>query len=62
MRDVLIDKLRRDRFSAMSGKMAAIVGYVLDERFSDPPISALVVTTEGFVLAHGLVTRSPPTS
>jgi hypothetical protein len=36
VREALIDKLRRDRFSAVSGKMAAIVGYVLDERFSDP--------------------------
>ncbi len=29
MRDTLIEKLRPDRFSAMSGKMAAIVGYIL---------------------------------
>lgn len=27
----LVDKLRPDRFTEMSGKMAAIVGYVLDE-------------------------------
>jgi hypothetical protein len=52
MRDVLIDKLRPDRFTAMSGKMAAIVGYILDERFSDPAISELVVTSDGFVLAQ----------
>lgn len=52
MREVLIDKLRPDRFSAMSGKMAAIVGYILDERFSDPAISELVVTGDGFVLAQ----------
>ncbi len=36
----------------MSGKMAAIVGYILDERFSDPAISELVVTSDGFVLAQ----------
>jgi hypothetical protein len=36
----------------MSGKMAAIVGYVLEERFSDPVISELVVTSDGFVLAQ----------
>ena len=41
-----------DRFTAMSGKMAAIVGYILDERFSDPAISELVVTSDGFVLAQ----------
>ena len=52
MREVLIEKLRPDRFTAMSGKMAAIVGYILDERFSDPAISELVVTSDGFVLAQ----------
>ena len=36
----------------MSGRMAAIVGYILDERFSDPAISELVVTSDGFVLAQ----------
>jgi hypothetical protein len=52
MRESLVDKLHPDRFSAMSGKMAAIVGYILDERFSDPAISELVVTSDGFVLAQ----------
>lgn len=52
MRKALVDKLRPDRFTAMSGKMAAIVGYILDERFSDPAISELVVTSDGFVLAQ----------
>ena len=52
MREVLIDKLRPDRFTAMSGKMAAIVGYILDERFSEPAISELIVTSDGFVLAQ----------
>ena len=32
--------------------MAAIVGYILDERFSDPSISEVVVTSDGFVLAQ----------
>jgi hypothetical protein len=52
MKQALIEKLRPDRFTAMSGKMAAIVGYILDERFSDPAISELVVTSDGFVLAQ----------
>jgi hypothetical protein len=52
MRDALIDKLRPDHFTAMSGKMAAIVGYILDEHFTDPAISELVVTSDGFVLAQ----------
>ena len=32
--------------------MAAIVGYILNERFADPAISELVVTSDGFVLAQ----------
>lgn len=52
MKEDLAAKLRPDRFSAMSGKMAAIVGYILDEPFSDPTISELVVTSDGFVLAE----------
>jgi len=52
VRDRLVEKLRPDRFSAMSGKMAAIVGYILEEHFSDPAISELVVTSDGFVLAQ----------
>lgn len=52
MRDQLVAKLRPDRFTAMSGRMAAIVGYILDERFSEPAISELVVTSDGFVLAQ----------
>lgn len=52
MREALIEKLRPDRFTAMSGRMAAIVGYILDERFTDPAISELVVTSDGFVLAQ----------
>lgn len=52
MREQLVAKLRPDRFTAMSGKMAAIIGYSLDERFSEPAISELVVTSDGFVLAQ----------
>lgn len=52
VRTALVEKLRPDRFTAMSGKMAAIVGYILNERFSEPAISELVVTSDGFVLAQ----------
>ena len=52
MKETLIEKLRPDRFTAMSGKMAAIVGYILDEQFSEPAITELVVTSDGFVLAQ----------
>ena len=45
----LADKLRPDRFSAMSGRMAAIVGYILNEPWTEPAIAALSVTTDGYV-------------
>lgn len=46
----LASKLHPDRFSAMSGKMAAIVGYILGESWTEPEIAALSVTSDGFVL------------
>lgn len=46
----LATKLHPDRFSAMSGKMAAIVGYILGESWTEPEIAALSVTSDGFVL------------
>jgi hypothetical protein len=45
----LAEKLRPDRFTAMSGKMASIVGYILGESWSDPEITTLSVTSDGFV-------------
>jgi hypothetical protein len=45
----LTEKLHPDRFTAMSGKMAAIVGYVLGESWSEPEIRSLSVTADGFV-------------
>lgn len=32
--------------------MAAVVGYIVDEPFTAPAISELVVTSDGFVLAQ----------
>lgn len=49
-RVTLSTKLHPDRFSAMSGKMAAIVAYILGESWTEPEIAALSVTTDGFVL------------
>lgn len=51
LRAGLIRKLDPRRFPGMSGKMAAIVGYILEERFSDPAIAEITVTSDGFVLA-----------
>jgi len=45
----LADKLRPDRFTAMSGKMTAIVAFILDEVWTEPAIAALAVTSDGFV-------------
>lgn len=44
----------------MSGKMAAIVGWLLDERFTDPTMSELVVTSDGFVLAQLCIPHDHP--
>ena len=45
-------KLHPKRFPNMSGRMAAIVGYVLGEVWSKPRIVELVVTSDGWVLAR----------
>ena len=52
MNNQLAEKLRPERFTAMSGKMAAIVAYILGTRWTEPAISELVVTSDGFVLAQ----------
>lgn len=45
----LADKLNPDRFTDMSGKMAAIVAYTLCESWTDPLILAPSVTSDAFV-------------
>lgn len=45
----LADKLRPDRFSAMSGRLAAIVAFILDETWTDPEIAWMSVTEDGYV-------------
>ncbi len=47
----LTDKLKPSRFDGISPQMGAIVGCVLGERFTDPAIVELTVTTDGCVLA-----------
>ncbi len=47
----LSQKLNPTRFTAMSGVMAAMVGYLLGETFTAPAIAAIVVTTDRFILA-----------
>ncbi len=48
----LRERLNPARFRAMSQKMAAIVGYVIGERFVRPPIHELVVMHDGEVFAR----------
>lgn len=45
----LSDKLHPDRFTEMSGKMAAIVAYVLGEEWTDPAIQWMSVSSDGYV-------------
>ena len=52
MKTTLSRKLNPNRFTAMSGKMAAIVGYVISERFTNPIITDMCITSDGFVLAQ----------
>jgi hypothetical protein len=47
----LIDKLHPRRFPGMSGKMAAIVGFILGETWTKPSIVELHITSDGHVLA-----------
>ena len=47
----LAEKRHPDRFTEMSGKMAAIVAYVLEEAWSEPAITSLSVTADGHVTA-----------
>lgn len=49
--DSLAAKLHPTRFTAMSGKMAAIVGCILGEEFTEPRITGLMVTSDGGLLA-----------
>jgi hypothetical protein len=47
----LSDKLHPRRFPGMSGRMAAIVGYLLGKKWTEPGIAELAVTSDGHVLA-----------
>ena len=48
----LATKLHPRRFTAMSGKMAAIVAFVLGEHWTQPELAELHITGDGFVLAR----------
>ena len=44
-------KLNPGRFPGMSRKMAAIVGYILDKKWTDPAIDEMAISSDGFVVA-----------
>jgi hypothetical protein len=48
----IVQLLHPKRFPGMSGRMAAIVGYVLGQKWSSPAIAEMTVTTDGGVLAR----------
>ena len=48
----LVEALHPGRFPGMSGRMAAVVGYILDGRWTRPRIAELVVTSDGWALAR----------
>jgi len=48
----LVEMLRPNRYSGMSPRMAALVGYVLGQAWTNPLILDLAVTTDGCVLAQ----------
>jgi len=46
----LVKKLHPSRFTAMSGKMSAIVAYILGEKWTDPALQEMAITSDGFVI------------
>lgn len=44
-------KLHPGRFSACSPRMAAIIGCIVGEKYTDPQMQSLCVTSDKFVLA-----------
>lgn len=48
----LAKKLHPSRFTEMSGKMAAIVAYILNETWTEPAITDMCITSDGYVLAQ----------
>lgn len=48
----LSEKLHPSGFTSMSGKMSAILGFVLGETWSKPEIVELDITSDGCLLAR----------
>mgnify|MGYP001567949505 CR=1 FL=1 len=52
MNTLLVEKLHPKRFPGMSGRMAAIVGFILGQDWSVPRIVEVAITSDGYVLAR----------
>lgn len=46
----LSDKLNPNRFTAMSPKFAAMVGFILGEEWTQPVMTSLTITSDGILL------------
>lgn len=44
--------LHPSRFPGMSNKMMAILGYIIESKFTSPAIAEMVVTSDGFLMAR----------
>lgn len=51
LRQALSRKLHPTRFTGMSGKMAAIVAFVLGEEWTDPAMVSLSITSDDHVVS-----------
>ncbi len=52
MNEILRHKLNPERFPNMSGMMSAIVGYFLDEKYTEPEIVSMCATSDNCILAQ----------
>ena len=48
----LAEKLHPSRYTEMSGKMAAIVACILREKWTEPAMAELCITSDGGLLAR----------
>ena|ERR1700751_3591626 len=51
LRTRLLSKLNPENFRQMTSTMAAVLGFLLDTAFVRPSITAITVTTDGYLLA-----------
>lgn len=60
MPESIVKKLHPAQFSGMSPKMAAFVGFICEVHYTDPEITSVSVTSDGFLLCQksGDVTHS----